>query len=141
MPHKPACIIRATGSGSFAIKQDHLPGVIEIRCTTMNIENRREFDRNVRALKVFKGANNNDAATGNDDGSNSQQGPCNTYPAGIPVLVELGPYSLPHNAFVNCSLRHPAPATEVVAVENTDKCEMAEKNPSPCKDNGNDNDK
>jgi hypothetical protein len=90
---RKACILRATGHKSFAVKFTHFPGIVEVHCSDLEVNDNIRFAKDIRSLICHKIA--------------SKQ-PVDASKAGIDVDIELGQYCVNVRAFVSSKLRYPS---------------------------------
>jgi hypothetical protein len=90
---RKACVLRATGHKSFAVKFSHFPGIVEVHCSDVEINDNARFSRDMRSLICHKIA--------------SKQTIEAVKPS-IEVDIELGQYCVNVRAFVSSKLRYPS---------------------------------
>lgn len=94
---RKAYVLRATGHKSFAVKFSHFPGIVEVHCSDVEINDNGSFGRDMRSLICQKIA--------------SKQ-TIDVVKPNIEVDIELGQYCVNVRAFVSSKLRYPSIISE-----------------------------
>ena len=100
-----AVIYRVIRRNCFAVKIDNLPGVSEVRCNKLEVENREQFEKQCRKLEP-----------GTESGAEPVQ-----------VMLNLGQYCMSSRAFVNCQLKYPCTSDEAEAATDDEDGEVSHK--------------
>ena len=112
-----AVVYRVIKRNCFGVKIDHLPGVSEVHCTTVDLQDRLAFDRKCRTLEPMRFTKTSSSPPApilhKTTGGKGDEPNCV-----IEVSVALGPYCMKSKAFVNCQLQYPpAPHLENVSFD------------------------